>query len=104
EAQNPSLPDTSPIFKQALNLQIEFRSEFLQNKAEDAGGLTPTKDDHEGMRKFRRKANASFQLGGVLQVLGVPELHVAPFGKAPPGGPVDHHKDGGGEVQEHQHP
>jgi len=39
-------------------LQIEFGAGFLQDKAEAA--VTPTKDDNEGMRNSRSKANASF--------------------------------------------
>ena len=38
----------------------------MKNKAEDAGGLTPIKDDNEVIRKFRRKANVSFWLSKVL--------------------------------------
>ena len=38
----------------------------MQGKAEDAGGLTPTKDDNEAMRKSGPKANAIFWLDGVL--------------------------------------
>ena len=44
----------------------------MQNEAEDAGGLTPTKDDNEVMRKSSPKANAIFWLGGVLgEIYGV---------------------------------
>ena len=38
----------------------------MQGEAEDAGGLTPAKDDNEVMRKSGPKTNAIFQLGGVL--------------------------------------
>ena len=32
----------------------------MQGEAEDADGLTPTKDDNEAMRKSGPKANAMF--------------------------------------------
>ncbi len=38
----------------------------MQGKAEDAGGLTPAKDENEAMRKSGPKANAMFWLDGVL--------------------------------------
>lgn len=38
----------------------------MQGEAEDAGGLTPTKDDNEAMRKSCLNTNAIFWLGGVL--------------------------------------
>lgn len=41
-------------------LQIEFGAGFLQNEAEDAGGLMPGKDDNEVIRKSGPKANAIF--------------------------------------------
>jgi hypothetical protein len=41
-------------------LQDEFGAGFLQDKAEDAGGLTPIKDDDAVMRKACQKAIASF--------------------------------------------
>lgn len=38
----------------------------MQSEAEDAGGLTPTKDDNKALRKSSPKSNAIIWLGGVL--------------------------------------
>ena len=40
----------------------------MQSEAENAGGLTPTKNGSEAMRKSYPKTNAIFWLGGMLVV------------------------------------
>ena len=39
------------VLKQTLGMQIALGERFLQGKADDTSGLTPTKDDNEALQK-----------------------------------------------------